>query len=115
MLRQLALTSIALFISTCALRADTIPGKVKSVDAEKNTITLTVGDKDQTLSVPKDTKIFTLVGKGKKAQPQDVTDGLKGVKEGQSVVVTTEKKDDKDVVTQIKVEPEPKKKKKDNK
>ena len=65
MLRKMALTAIALFISTCALRAETISGKVKSVDPEKSTITLTVGDNDQTLNVPKDTKIFTLVGKGK--------------------------------------------------
>ena len=42
-----------------------VKGKVKSVDAEKNTITVTVGDKDQTIPVAKETEVFSL-GKGRR-------------------------------------------------
>ena len=114
MLRKFSWAVAALFLGTGVVSADSIPGKVKSVDATKSTITVTVDDKDQTFTVAKDSKIFQLVGKGKKAQPQDLADGLTGLKEGQTVVLTTEKKDDKDVVTQIKLD-EPAKKKKKNK
>ncbi len=96
--------------------ADEIKGKVKSVDADKNTITVTVGDKDQTIPIAKDAEVFSL-GKGKKGQPGPkvaVTDGIKGVKEGTDVTLTTEKKDDKDTVTAIKVEAPAKKKKDKN-
>ena len=41
-----------------------------------------------------------------------VSDGLKGVKEGTDVTLTTDKKDNKDTVTAIKVETPAKKKKK---
>jgi hypothetical protein len=67
---------------------DEVKGKVKSVDADKSTITVTVGDKDQTLAVSKDAKLSL----GKKVKE------LKDIKEGTAVTVIT----DKDMVTEIK-------------
>ena len=55
-----------------------------------------------------------VLGKGKKAQPMDITGGLKGVSEGADVTLTTERKDDKDQVTKVQVDGA-KKKKKNNK
>jgi len=95
------------------VQADEIRGKVKSTDADKSTITVTVDDKDQTLPVVKDAKIYRLVGKKiKKAQPEDVPGGLNGLASGTDVTLTTDKSDGKDVVKTVKVEGLTKKKKK---
>lgn len=105
MLRMLVPAVLSMVILPTALLAGEIKGKVKSVDADKSTITLTVDDKDQTLDVGKDVKVTRLVGKKeKKAQTEDVAGGLGGLAAGTAVTVTTEKKDDKEVVTQIKVD-----------
>ena len=78
------------------LSADEIRGKVKSVDADKATITVTAGDADQTLNVAGDAKVTGLFGKKlKKAVTQDVPGGLRGVQQGAEVSLTTEAKDGK--------------------
>lgn len=93
----------------------TVKGKVKSVDADQGTLTLTVEEKDQTFTVAKDVKVTQLTGKkAKKATPTDVADGLKGVPNAKEVTLTVEKKDGKDTVTAIRIEFEAKKKKNKN-
>jgi hypothetical protein len=88
-----------------AATADEIRGKVKSLDADKGSITVTVGDADQTFQVQDDAKVVGLYGKKlKKATVQDVPSGLRGVKEGADVTLTTAKADDATVVSQVKVE-----------
>ncbi len=111
MLRTLGLAVAVVLIAVCAADADTVPGKVKSIDTDKSTITITVDGVDQTYTVEKESKVWQ-PGKTKKAPAQDVAGGLGGLKEGQPVVLTTEKKDAKDVVTQIKLEEAATKKKK---
>ena len=110
MMRTFLGAVLALLLAAGGLLAEEIKGKVKSVDAEKSTITVTVGDKDTTYNVAKFASIYTL-GKGKKAQPMDITGGLKGVGEGADVTLTTEKKDDKDQVIKVQVDGAKKKKK----
>ena len=114
-MRKLSLAALTFVLAAFPLWAESVPGKVKSVDPDKNTITVTVGDKDTTFTVDKASKMYATTGKGKKTMKSDIADGLKGIKEGQSVVLTTEKKDDKEIVNEIKVEQEMKKKKKKNK
>jgi hypothetical protein len=112
MLRKLLLAvGVCVFSLNLALAAE-IKGKVKSVDGDKNTITLTVDDKDQTFDVDKDAKIYSL-GKKKKGQPppEIMLSGLRAVLANANVTITTEKKGDKDVATSIKVETTRKKKK----
>ena len=93
----LALSSLAL--------AEEIKGKVKSVDADKSTITVTVGEADKTYDVAKDAKVTHKVGKNeKKAKTEDLPGGLGALTAGTDVTLTTEKKDDKESVTAIKVE-----------
>ena len=114
MRKLLGAVTVLFFSLSLTFAADTISkAKVKSVDADKNTITVTVDDKDSTYNVQKDAKIWT-TGKKKKGQPApEVTlSGLSAVKEGATVTLTIEKKDDKDVCTNVKVEPAAKKKKK---
>jgi hypothetical protein len=113
MLRWLAGAVAVLVLGLAIVQADEIRGKVKSTDPDKNTITVTVDDKDQTLPVVKDAKIYRLVGKKiKKAQPENVPGGLSGLTSGTDVTLTTEKQDGKEVATQVKVEGLTKKKKK---
>ncbi len=79
-----------------------ISGRIKSVDVEKNTLTVTVGDKDQVFSVAGARLI--------KPDGGEIAGGLKAVKtflDRQALTVTfkTEKKDGKEVVTEVRFEP----------
>ena len=113
MLRKVGAVLAVLLCGLVLAQAEEIRGKVKSTDPDKNTITVTVNDKDQTLPVAKEAKIYQLVGKKlKKAKPEDVVGGLGGLKSGTEVMLTTDKKDGKEEVTEVKVEGLKKKKKK---
>jgi hypothetical protein len=92
MLRKFLCAAVVCLLAVGFALADDIKGKVKSVDPDKGTITVTVDDKDQTLPVSKDVKLSL----GKKVKE------LKDVQVGKDVVLTTSKQDDKDVVTEIK-------------
>ena len=111
MLRSLALGLFALLLVACTSLAAEIKGKVKSIDTEKSTITLTVDDKETTYDVAKFATFAKVMGKGKKAKPEELSDGLKGVQSGDTVTITTEKKDDKEFVSKLQVEAPVKKKK----
>ena len=115
MSRLLAVACL-LVLGFAVVQGDEIKGKVKKVDSDKNTLTITVADKDQTFNVPKDAKIVALFGKKlKKAQLLDLPGGLSAVKVGAEVTVSTTTKGDVPLVTQVKLEDlQPKKKKKVN-
>ena len=105
MLRKLLGALVASVVLVGISFADEYTAKVKSVDTDKQTITFTVGDKEMTLPVSKDAEIYS-VGRAKKGQPAPkvpVAGGLGGLKEAQDITVTTEKKDDKETVTAIKL------------
>ncbi|MBY0527376.1 MAG: hypothetical protein K2R98_28530 [Gemmataceae bacterium] len=96
MLRNLV-TSLAvagLLLITGVVLAEEIKGSVVKVDAEKSTITVKVDDKDKEFTVAKDAKILS-------AKDKPLKDGLKSLKEKAEVILTTEKKDDKEVVTKV--------------
>ena len=89
--------------------AETYGEIVKAVDPVMKTITIPVEGKDRTFKV--DDKVDVQTGShGKRLRLAVVKDGLKGVKKGNEATVTTEKKDDEEVVTRIVLlAPEPKK------
>lgn len=99
----------AIAVAATGTLGEEIKGKLKDVDIFKKTITVNTGSKDLVLPVSDDAKITT-VGKGKNPGT-DVAGGLLGLKSGPEVTVTTEKKDDKQIVTVIKVAQEAAKKK----
>jgi hypothetical protein len=103
-------------VCLAVVNAEDFTGKVKKVDADKNTILISVNDKDQSFTLTKDTKIVALFGKkANKAQLLDLPGGLTSIKDGMGVTITTDKVDSKQVVTQVKLdELQPKKKKKAN-
>ncbi|HZY88902.1 MAG TPA: hypothetical protein VFE78_29020 [Gemmataceae bacterium] len=110
MLRSLVCAAFALVICAVAVLAGEYKGKVKSVDPDKNTITVTVGDDDKTFKVTDDTKIVR--GKGDKTK--DVKDGLKNEKawgRKPNVTITTEGEGKKEKVKEIRITGGGKKKK----
>jgi len=110
MLRKCLLVLSAAVILAGSLLGEEIRGKITSVDINKNTITVAVGDKEQTLPVNKDAKVY-VIGKGKGGAGLDVPGGIQGLTVGSDVTVTTDKKDSGGNVTDIKVTPAPTKKK----
>jgi len=114
MLKYLVASAVVAVLGCGSVTAAELKGKVKSADMDKATVTLTVGDKEQTLTVAKDAEVYSL-GKAKKGKPAPkvaVVGGLGSLKEGTEVTVTTEAKNGKDVATAIHVEGVAKKKKK---
>jgi hypothetical protein len=104
MLRKFVFALLAFGVVTVGLLADEISGKVKSVDPDKNTITITTKDAgDKEFTVDKDTKFV----KGSKDGTKDLPEGLKdkaftGDKLPR-VTITYEKKGDKEVVSEVKI------------
>ncbi len=102
----------ALLLGVGVLLAAEIRGTIKSVDTDKNTITVTSDDKDIDIQVTSDTKF---VRKGKDGENKEVKGGImsKAVKTGTKVVVQTEKKDGKEVATEVRLTGGGKKKQQD--
>jgi hypothetical protein len=100
MLRKFVGVLVLLILMGGVMLAAEIKGKLKSVDTDKNTVTITVDDNDKTYTITDDTKIVN--AKSGKA----IKDGLKNekaFKTGREVTITTETKDGKEVVTEVKV------------
>lgn len=98
MLRTFVASVAALVICAGGLLAAEVKGKIKDVDAAKKTITVTVDGKDTTYTIGEKTQILNAKGKA-------VKDGInaKALKAGANVTITTEKKDGKDEVTEVKL------------
>ncbi len=90
---------LALVLCVSVVLADEIKGKIKSVDADKGTITVTSSDgKDRTLTVSKDAKIVGASGK-------DLKEGLKDkhLKAGIPIIVITKKEGGKEILIELKL------------
>ena len=71
-MRTFVTAALALVLCAGVVLAGEIKGKIKSVDADKGTITLTTADgKDHTLMVSKDSKIEAASGKALKEGIKD--------------------------------------------
>jgi hypothetical protein len=101
MLRRFLPAAVVALLAATAAPAETYGDKVKSVDVDKKTLTLPVDGKDKTFTVDDKAEIQTQVRAGKRLRLQPLKEGLKGVKAGAEVTLTTEKKDGKEVVTRI--------------
>ena len=101
MLRRALLATALALLTGPAVFADTYGDKVKAVDVAKKTLTLPVDGKDRTFAVDDKVEVQAQVRSGKRLRLTPVKEGLKGVKVGAEVTVTTEKKDGKEVVTKV--------------
>jgi len=101
MLRLLAVTLVALLLTAGGVRAAEIKGKIKSVDPEKGTITLTVDDRDQEFTVPASLKITILDAVAVREAKDGLKDPLFKMAKGMLATITTEQKDGKEVVTKM--------------
>jgi hypothetical protein len=81
--------------------AETYGEKVKSVDAEKKTITIPVEGKETTFKVDDKVDVQSQVRAGKRLRLTPIKEGLKGVKAGVEATITTEKRAGEEVVTKI--------------
>jgi hypothetical protein len=114
MLPRSLFAAVIILCCVVLVQAAVIRGKVKSTDADKNTITVTVDDKEQTIAVAKDVRVTQPnPAKNNKKRPLvDVPGGLKGLSSGNDVVITTYKNEGKDEAAVIHVDGPAKKKKK---
>ena len=111
-MRTFVSAAVALVLCAGSLPAADYKGKVKSVDTDKNTITIATKDGDKTFTVAKDAK-FT---GGKKIAEQLATEGLKHevfTKTGKKAATVTITSEDGKIATAVKVGGGKKKKKTD--
>ncbi len=89
MLRKVLAAALALMICVGGLLAAEVKGKVKSVDAEKKTITITIKGEEKTYKVAADCKFTT---KNKKVAEKLSAEGLKfeGFAKNPAVTLTVE-------------------------
>lgn len=103
MIRFLGGLAVLIGCVTC-LVADEYIGKVKSVEKDKSKITVTIDGKEVVFQVAKDPLVVNDKGKG-------VQGGILKVLPGSEVKIFTDKKDDKETATTIRVLAPPAKKK----
>jgi hypothetical protein len=90
---------LALMLTTAL--AETYGDKTKAVDPDKKTITIAVDGKDREFKVDDKVDVKAQVRAGKKLRLTPLRDGLKGIKVGDEVTLTTERKAGEEVVTKI--------------
>jgi hypothetical protein len=96
MIRSLSAMALLLLFGLTLLAAE-YKGKVKSVDRDKNTITITVDDKDMTFNVSDDARVIRGEKEVKKKLKAKVFDN------NPSVTLTTDGEGEKEVVKEIKI------------
>src|SRR5262245_16410777 len=100
MLRRFLAGFVALVVVAGVLVAEEIKAKVKKYEDDK--ITVTANDKEHTFDVTDDTKVVS--SKGKQVSAEKVKETLKrALKKDAQVTITVEKKDGKNVLTEIKL------------
>lgn len=75
--------------------------KAKKIDPVKNTVTIVVEGKEKTFKVDSKAQFLMATKAGKKIKNVAMKDGLKGVKNGDEVNLTTELKDGEEVITRL--------------
>jgi hypothetical protein len=98
MVRMLLAAVVALVFSFGSAIADEVKGKFVKYDADKKVLTVSVDDKEKEFTLTEDTKLT----RGDKPVKAGLM-ALSKVKEGAMITLETEKKDGKNVVTEVKL------------
>ena len=103
MFRRFAAVVAVAFLGIVGLIAAEHKGKLVKIDSDKNTVTVKTDDGEKTVGYTSDTKFFA--GKKEIDEKGKTRFFNKEFKEGKApdVTVTTEKKGDKEVATEVKV------------
>lgn len=98
MKRLFAVSVLGLLLAVCCVRGqnDIQRGRIKTVDADKLLVTVTSGDKDFTLTVIDETKLFDGVGKTQRER-------LQAFKPGADVMFKVGRKDDSNILIGLKL------------
>jgi hypothetical protein len=100
--RSLAAACVLLAFGFAVMAAE-IKGRIVKVDATNRKITVKVDDKEQEFTLGKDTRILGPKGDLKDGLRHKVFQNETALKKGILATITTEKKDDTDVVTEVKL------------
>ena len=107
MLRKMfGVALVGLVLCANAALADEIKGKMTKVDPKENKLTMKVDDKETEYTVAKDCKMPSYKSKDgveKTSTLQSLHNMIEKGKGGVEATIVTTKKDDKDVVTEIKI------------
>ena len=103
MIRRSLTAACVLLIFGFALVAGEIKGRIVKVDAPNRKITVRLEDKEQEFTLGKDTRILGPKGDLKDGLKHKVFQNEKALRKGIQATITTEKKDDTDVVTEVKL------------
>lgn len=98
--RACCAVALAVLLLTTAF-ADTYLEKAKGVDPEKKTLTILVDGKERTFKVDEKAKFESQTKTGKRVRIVPQKEGLKGIKAGDDLSVSTERKDGAEVVTRV--------------
>ena len=102
---RFATVIVALLFMAAAVQAEEIRGKVKSVEGDKNQITLLVGTGERTVVLAKDVKVFgTFSQRFRRSVTMEITNGLASLTPNTHVWITTEPRDGVDKATSIQIE-----------
>jgi len=93
-----------LFCFLVSARADDVVGKVTAVDPLARTLSVKVDANETKYELTPDCKVYLKTGAGKRVAYNEVKDGLKKLRVGSTVTLSTDFQDGKDVATRIKVE-----------
>ena len=99
MLRAFAVAVVALALVVGGLLAEEIKGRLKSVDADKSTLTVTVDGKEREFKITDDTKILN--PKGGEVKQRLRAKAFQNP--GANLIIKTDKKDGKEVVVEVKL------------
>jgi hypothetical protein len=96
--------AVSVFLALgAALIAAEMKGRIVKVDAPNHKITVSIDDKQQEFTLTDDARILGPKGPLKDGLKHKVFQSEKALKKGIPAVLTTQKKNDSDVVTEIKL------------
>jgi hypothetical protein len=98
MFRKLCCALVVLCFLAVSVLAAEFTGTVEKINTKNGDITIKVKDKSMDFTIPPVAKVTDKGGKALKGRKR-----LAGITKGSEVTITTEKKKDKEVVTEVKV------------
>lgn len=104
MFRRIVASIAVAFVAVIGLIAAEVKGKLVKVDDTAKTITIKVEEDEKTFTYNSDTKFVSSKGKDLSEEAKKkMFEGKANKKGGREVTLITEKKGEKDIVTEVKV------------